>query len=248
MKLSKTGMIYSIYGEEFTPKFSLPLGGDLKSKDFTPIDLSKKNPDLHKGTTDTVEGLHNYVFGTIAAANAKCAYGGYAEKRDLYKRSGHFADMENFRSIHLGIDFWMPAGTDIIAPMPGRVHSFKNNDNPGDYGPTIILEHFIGNEIIHSLYGHLSKISLAGLIEGELINRGQKIATLGTPDENRDWPPHLHFQLIKDMGDNRGDYPGVCHKKDKKYYLENCPNPLVYFENTWRKKIGYTPTIAEPRR
>lgn len=232
-------MVYTIFGEQFTPKFSLPLGGDLVPEDFIKIDLSKKNPDLHQGTTDDVAGLHAYVFGKIEAANAKCAYGGYAEKRDLYQRSGHFADSEDFRSIHLGIDFWMPAGTEIVAPMPGKIHSFQNNDNPGDYGPTIILEHHIGNEKIYSLYGHLSKVSLPGLIEGQMINRGQKIATLGIPDENRDWPPHLHFQLIKDIGEFKGDYPGVCHKKEKKFYLENCPDPLIFFENSWSKKMAY---------
>lgn len=228
-------MIYTILGEEFTPQFSLPLGGDFTSKDFIPIDLSKKNPDLNRGKTDDLAGLDTYIFKKIKAAKAKCAFGGYGEKRDLYKRSALFADTEEYRSIHLGVDFWAPAGTDVIAPLPGRIHSFKNNDNPGDYGPTIILEHYIGNQKIHSLYGHLSKVSLPGLLEGQIINRGQKIGTLGIADENRDWPPHLHFQLIKDIGDYKGDYPGVCRKKDKDYFLSNCPDPLTFFQNSWSK-------------
>lgn len=232
-------MIYNIFGEEYTPKFSLPLGGKFSKGDFIPIDLSSSNPDLKTGRTDDVQGLSDYVFDQIAAANAKCAYGGYNENRDLYQRSNHFSDHSDFRSVHIGIDFWMTAGTDVIACMPGRIHSFRNNDNPGDYGPAIILEHFIGNEKIHSLYGHLSKISLKGLFEGQIINRGQKIGTLGTPDENRDWPPHLHFQLIKDIGDYKGDYPGVCHQKDKDYYLENCPNPMEFFKQGWSKKLAY---------
>lgn len=231
-------MLYNIYGETYTPKFSLPLGVKLNKEDFIPIDLSKKNPDLLEGKTDDVEGLHNYIFGKIAAAGAKCAYGGYGEKRNLYQRSKHFSENEDFRSIHLGVDFWMPAGTDIIATMPGKIHSFANNDNPGDYGPTIILEHHIGNEKIHSLYGHLSRISLPGLMKGQIINRGQKIGTLGTPDENRDWPPHLHFQLIKDIGDYEGDYPGVCHKAEKKIYLQNCPDPMLFFQALWSQKIS----------
>lgn len=230
-------MSYNIYGENYTPKFSLPLGVKLRREDIIPIDLSKNNPDLLQGETDDVEGLYDYIFGKISAAGAKCAYGGYGEERDLYQRSKHFSEKDNYRSIHLGVDFWMPAGTDIIAPMPGKIHSFANNDNPGDYGPTIIIEHHIGNEKIHTLYGHLSRVSLPGLLKGQLINRGQKIGTLGTPDENRDWPPHLHFQLIKDIGDYKGDYPGVCHKKERKKFLKNCPDPLLFFQDIWSKKL-----------
>jgi len=35
----------------------------------------------------------------------------------------------------------------------------------------------------------------------------------------------LHFQIIKDIKDYKGDYPGVCAAKDLKYYKNNCPNP-----------------------
>lgn len=219
-----------IFGEKYRIKAGLPLSGNFEAGDFLKIDLSKKNPDLHTGTTDTVEGLSDYIFGRMKSAGAKCAFGGYGEKRDLYRRSPHFSIKDTFRSVHLGIDFWMPTGTPVLAPIPGRVHSFKNNDHFGDYGPCILLEHFIDNQIIHSLYGHLSKTSLRKIKVGQIIGRGDQIGTLGTPDENRDWPPHLHFQLIKDLGEYRGDYPGVCRKKEKKYYLKNCPNPLEYFQ------------------
>lgn len=231
-------MTSTIFGEKYTVKSRLPLEGKFESGSLIPIDLSKKNPDLKTGKTDDLEGLQAYVFGKIEKAGAKCAYGGYAEKRDLYQRSKHFSSRDEFRSVHLGIDFWMPAGTGIVAPVAGRVHSFKNNNNPGDYGPTIILEHHLENQIIHSLYGHLSTDSLRGLEKGRLIDRGEKIGTLGTPEENRDWPPHLHFQLIKDIGDNQGDYIGVCHKKDKKYYLRNCPNPAEFFQGKPWKLIA----------
>ena len=41
------------------------------------------------------------------------------------------------------------------------------------------------------------------------------------------YAPHLHFQIIKKLVNNFGDYPGVCSKKDLKHYLENCPDPNV---------------------
>lgn len=231
-------MSITIFGEKYIACADLPVGNDFEPKNFLKIDLSANNPDLHQGKTDDVEGLQAYIFGLMDKAGAKVAYGGYAEKRDLYQRSRHFSSQAKFRSIHLGIDFWAPAGTVVKAPIPGRVHSFKDNANPGDYGPCIILEHFIENQVIHSLYGHLSRESLANLEEGRIINRGETIGRLGTPDENLGWPPHLHFQLIKDIGDSRGDYIGVCFKKDKKYYLKNCPDPVNFFESAVWRSLG----------
>ncbi|RYZ44700.1 MAG: peptidase M23, partial [Chitinophagaceae bacterium] len=38
------------------------------------------------------------------------------------------------------------------------------------------------------------------------------------------WPPHLHFQIIKDMHGWKGDYPGVCRFSEKEAYLQNCPD------------------------
>ena len=36
------------------------------------------------------------------------------------------------------------------------------------------------------------------------------IARIGTTAENGGWPPHLHFQLITDLLDRHGDFPGVA--------------------------------------
>ena len=43
--------------------------------------------------------------------------------------------------------------------------------------------------------------------------------------ENGDYPPHLHFQIILDIENFYGDYPGVCSENDLKYYSQNCPDP-----------------------
>jgi murein DD-endopeptidase MepM/ murein hydrolase activator NlpD len=60
---------------------------------------------------------------------------------------------------------------------------------------------------------------------GEIINKGEQIATLGLPPINGDYAPHLHFQIIIDMEGKTGDYPGVCNEKMLSYYIINCPNP-----------------------
>jgi len=220
---------YTVYGEEFVPKFSFPIKGKFKKKELLKIDLSVKNELLPTDKDKSLESLHRFIFGTIRTASAKGAYGGYSEKRNLYERSTVFSTDAEYRNIHLGLDFWFPAGTAVCAPLPGRVHSFKDNNQSGDYGPTIILEHVLGNEKFYSLYGHLSRKSLKDIQIGQMILRGEVFGYLGSPEENVDWPPHLHFQLIYDLEGKEGDYPGVCFSSEKTKFLKNCPDPIDVF-------------------
>ena len=130
-----------------------------------------------------------------------------------------------FRSLHLGVDIWGAAGTPVYAPMGGMVHSFAFNNNFGDYGATIILQHHIDMITFYTLYGHLSLTDLDPLRIGKYLTRGEVVGHFGTPNENGNWPPHLHFQIIDDMGIKQGDYPGVCSLNEAEKYLKNCPDP-----------------------
>ena len=67
--------------------------------------------------------------------------------------------------------------------------------------------------------------SIENLEIGTVFKKGQKMATLGDASVNGGYAPHLHFQIIKDIKNCLGDYPGVCSKNDLDYYLENCPDP-----------------------
>ncbi len=77
----------------------------------------------------------------------------------------------------------------------------------------------------HILYGHLSLQSISTLQSGVFLSRGEQLATFGQPNENGNWPPHLHFQIIEDIGAWVGDYPGVCSLADREKYLSNSPDP-----------------------
>jgi murein DD-endopeptidase MepM/ murein hydrolase activator NlpD len=99
------------------------------------------------------------------------------------------------------------------------VHSFAFNNAFGDYGATIILSHQLQDVSFYTLYGHLSLASIKNLQEGVHIQKGDVFAEFGIPQENGNWPPHLHFQLIKDLQGMKGDYPGVCRFSEKEIYL-----------------------------
>ncbi|MBD2700542.1 peptidoglycan DD-metalloendopeptidase family protein [Spirosoma sp. BT702] len=191
------------------------------------LDFSATNPDLATLDLTDTSVFTKYVFEKLKAAGVRVGVGGYNEHRVIYRRSAHFNTDEDPREIHLGIDFWAEAGTPVFAPLAGIVHSFRDNANFGDYGPTIILEHQdnVAQKPHYSLYGHLTRTSLEGLYEGKSFKKGEKLGEIGPYPENGDWPPHLHFQRMTDMLGLKGDFPGVCSLRDRAKFLTICPNP-----------------------
>jgi murein DD-endopeptidase MepM/ murein hydrolase activator NlpD len=57
------------------------------------------------------------------------------------------------------------------------------------YGNLIEIEH---DDSLSTIYGHNEKILVK---EGEYVNRGQVIATVG--NTGRSTAPHLHFEVLK---------------------------------------------------
>lgn len=194
--------------------------------DYHVMDFSVSNPDLHKVDLSNTKEFNEYVFDQLSFAGAQVGYGGYNEDRVIYKRSNHFQGEEP-RSVHLGIDLWVKAHTNIFAPLDSTVHSYADNKGMGNYGPTIILEHKIDNLQFYTLYGHLTRQSLAGLKPGLKLKKGDKIGQVGNYPENGDWPPHLHFQIITDMVGMQGDFPGVAKPSEREKYLGICPDPKL---------------------
>lgn len=130
------------------------------------------------------------------------------------------------RNIHMGIDIWAPAGKPVFSFWEGTVAYKQENDNDGDYGPTIVIKYHLDDENLFALYGHLSRESLEMVEVGEKISKGQQIATLGSEKVNGGWAPHLHFQLsVDDPGE--ADMPGVVAEEDREKALAKYPDPRM---------------------
>jgi murein DD-endopeptidase MepM/ murein hydrolase activator NlpD len=194
------------------------------------FDLTIGNKELDAATIADTEKFGQWVNEKLTANNCKYGIGGYMENRNIYAHSPLFNSGDVQRRHHLGIDIWGKAGMPIYSPLKGRVHSFKDNNNFGDYGPTIILEHDLDGLKLYSLFGHLNRQSLEKLSVGQAVEAGEQIASLGEIDENGHWPPHLHFQLMFDIEGKQGDYPGVCSLDEKEKYRKNIPDPQLILQ------------------
>ncbi len=177
---------------------------------------------------DFLSAIVKMLTEQMKTCGAKIGIGRYNEARLLYTGPVFETAPRQFgerRTVHLGLDLFLPAATPVLAPLNGKIHSFQDNARPLDYGPTLVLQHDFDGGRFYTLYGHLSRDSLLGLEAGKTVQKGDRIARIGDPAENGGWPPHVHFQIICDLLGLEGDYPGVAAPNALKVWLSLCPDP-----------------------
>jgi murein DD-endopeptidase MepM/ murein hydrolase activator NlpD len=86
--------------------------------------------------------------------------------------------------MHEGLDIGAKTGTPILAPADGRIT--YSGIKPG-FGKFIQLDHGYG---IETIYAHADRLKVK---RGELIKRGQLIATVGSTGLSTG--PHLHYEV-----------------------------------------------------
>ena len=187
----------------------------------------------------SVERFSRLIERCMASAGSDFAFGRWGERRDIY-RSDLFVveDGQPARDVHLGVDVFCAPGTPIIAPLDGRIYARVTNDRELDYGPLLILEHESAlGAPFYTLYGHLEGGSTEHCDRGQPVSAGDVMARVGAPPENGNWPPHLHFQLILDLLDLGGDFPGVALYAERDFWLELSPLPRCFFPERYAKPL-----------
>jgi 4-aminobutyrate aminotransferase-like enzyme/Ser/Thr protein kinase RdoA (MazF antagonist) len=218
-----------------THTFASVLDSDVDAEPCIVLDLSISSPLLDSDLLKNTEPLlTSRLFGAMRSAGVKFAVGRYDEPRLLYA-TPLFATgaglTDERRVIHIGIDLFAEPGSPIYAPLAGTVHIFANNKAALDYGPVIILKHTTDDgTIFFTLYGHLSQESLEGLSVGKPIAKGERLASIGTPDVNGGWTPHLHFQIITDLLDFGRDFPGVVRASQRAMWRSFSPDPNLILD------------------
>jgi len=195
-----------------------------------PLDLSIGSPLVE--TPEEPDDLPRFtreVFGRLDAAGARVGLGSYDEARVLYTSAGYAAegnDRPMPRTVHIGLDLFATTGTGVLVPMDGTVESVRDNGMDRDYGPTLILRHEPAEgPVFHTLYGHLGREVLDRVTPGARVTRGQRIATIGDLGVNGGWTPHLHFQVICDLLDREGEFPGVARPDQRPVWHSLSPDP-----------------------
>lgn len=231
-------------------QFAHILNFDLHAAPLEIIDLSVSSPLLSSDPLQNNEAkLTSRIFHAIDEAGTSVGIGGYNEARYLYI-APPFATgaqpTDEYRTIHLGVDLFVPVSTPVYSPLDGTVFAFADNATPQDYGPVIVLEHKgPGHPTFYTLYGHLSRASLGSLVVGQRIAKGQRLSSIGSPEENGGWTPHLHFQIVTDLLDLSCDFPGVARPSQRSVWLSLCPDPNLILGIPESKFPAQEPTKAE---
>ncbi|MFZ1397684.1 MAG: aminotransferase class III-fold pyridoxal phosphate-dependent enzyme, partial [Candidatus Promineifilaceae bacterium] len=238
---------------ENSGRFANVLNADWQKTQPVVFDLSPGSLLLGQLTDpDDTHAFTNLLFSQLAQTKfgkPKIGIGRYDEPRRIYTADSFRIpgnDRDEWRTIHIGLDLFAAAGTAVHAPLPATIHSFANNTDRLDYGPVIVLQHDVSEDLtFYTLYGHLSESLLDGLTIGQPIAQGQKFAEIGPYPTNGDWPPHLHLQILVDLLSpchlvilsplhpftpspfQATDFPGVAAPSQRAIWRSLCPDPNV---------------------
>ncbi len=206
-------------------------------KGITSVDMSVSSTWLGHAYDFENDDFTSFKLNQLQKENpGSIVSGGYLETRPFYTTDAFKKEGNNgpeYRTVHLGVDFWLPAGTPVHSLWDGTVHLLKKIPYEKDYGVVLILKHEPQKDLIfYSIYGHLSHSTLDLFQEGDKVKKGQLIAYLGAYPENGNWTPHLHFQLTLDMLGNKENFPGVAFPDEKEIWSSICPDPNLFFKES----------------
>ena len=93
--------------------------------------------------------------------------------------------------VHRALDILAPRGTPVLAADSGRVLRVKSNSLGGN---TIYATDPQGRIVYY--YAHLDAYQ-RGLVEGQVLARGDTLGFVGTTGNAPKDTPHLHFQVMR---------------------------------------------------
>jgi len=183
------------------------------------------------GSPDDPQAFDMAALERHVALQAKggIALGRYAEPRLLYTEPAFIVETttgRERRTVHLGVDVFVPAGTPVHAPYDGTVVDVAIRADRLDYGGVLVLAHETAEgAVFYTLYGHLAHDVVDRVGVGQRVTAGDVVAAVGAPAENGGWPAHLHLQLGLTTLGRGSDWPGVASPDGLHGWLALYPDP-----------------------
>jgi 4-aminobutyrate aminotransferase-like enzyme/Ser/Thr protein kinase RdoA (MazF antagonist) len=216
------------YLTRVAPTAAALLEVDLRTAPVAPLDFSAGSPLIASDPAENTPPLLDArIQRVLAAHGAQVGAGGYDEARLIYDWPEQAYATEP-RTIHMGLDLSVAAGSPLFAPLDGVVHGFEYADAHHDYGPLIVLRHQTDDPVpvpFYVLYGHLSRDSLRGLAVGQAIARGTNFARVGSAPSNGNWWSHVHVQIATDMLDVPCNLDGAVRASHREVWKSVFPDP-----------------------
>lgn len=181
----------------------------------------------------------------LAELGADCAWGGYLEDRwDLWRGSylnppgvqtyplptgatPTSAAVRRFATaLHLGVDYFVPAGSVVCLPRDGVLLATQYDDSPGGWGGRVVVRMRSDDRDLFVTFGHLER---PWLVVGSERRAGEAIGIVGAPAANGGWLAHLHVQADRHFSlDEDGYRTGVWAEqgsRDLALLRERFPDP-----------------------
>ncbi|KPK62632.1 MAG: hypothetical protein AMS21_07370, partial [Gemmatimonas sp. SG8_38_2] len=115
-----------------------------------------------------------------------------------------------FGGYHLAEDVDVVAGVPVLAMADGVVKEIYSSRTEPGYGAVMLIEHRFQDQVVVSLYGHLSSSRGFAVRMGDTVSKGQLVAWIASDDEDGGpWGPHLHFGIRKGLYSADGTICGV---------------------------------------
>lgn len=158
------------------------------------IPLNAQNTSIRTSTsttkTEQINRLNEIIFTTTKSDN--CTLPRFYYPTTATRRTSFFGDRRIFlysdgktaTSLHNGIDYGIPIGTDVFACADGKVVLAENRISTGN---SIVIEHFPG---LYSLYYHLDSLAVT---ENQIIEAKSLIGKSGCTGVATG--PHLHWEI-----------------------------------------------------
>lgn len=181
-----------------TYDFTLPFSLTYKKFVEETIPLDTKNTEIKTDTSPKRMGQIEKLNNILATVNKDHIYQtkSFSAPTPATRRTSFFADRRIYAysngksstSLHYGIDYGIPTGSNVTSCAAGRVVLAEDRVTTGW---SVVIEHLPG---LYSLYYHMSELKVK---EGDMVKEGQLIGLSGATGLATG--PHLHWEMRLNM-------------------------------------------------